>query len=156
MSIKKVKPWGKTKSGQYIPINPDKYKGKYPIVWRSSWELKYCKYCDREENILYWSSEPFPIKYYNPLKQKTHNYFPDYWIRVKTTSNEIREFLIEVKPYSQLIKPKEPKRKTVQSIKNYKYAAELYVKHLAKAKAAKLWAENNNMEYKILTEKTIK
>ena len=70
-------------SGTYIPNNPNKYKGTKKIIWRSSWELKFMKYCDREPNIIEWISEPFPISYYLPTDKKWHRYYPDFLVKTR-------------------------------------------------------------------------
>ena len=57
-------------NGTYTPIHRNKYKGNKKIVWRSSWELKFMKYCDRNPNVIEWSSEPFAIRYYLPIDKK--------------------------------------------------------------------------------------
>ena len=156
MSIKKVKPDSKFKGGKYTPINENKYVGQGPIICRSSWEKKYCIYCDTNDDIIAWSSEPFSIQYFNKLTGKIHSYYPDFWIKVRTSADVYKEFLVEIKPKSQVKVPKEPKRKTAQAIKNYKYAVETYVKNLSKARAAKVFAESRGMKYIILTEDSIK
>lgn len=156
MNIKNVKPDDKYWHRNFQPTNANKYKGLYPIVCRSSWEYKYCIYCDTEPSILEWSSEPFKIKYYYPITEKYRHYFPDYWIKVMTVSGNIREYLVEIKPKKYLKKPIPPKVKTAKKVKNYKYLVETYVEITAKAIAAKKFAKMNNMEYIILTEDTLK
>ena len=81
--------------------------GEGPIIYRSSWEKKFCLYCERTPTIEAWWSEPIAIKYFNPIDNKYHKYYPDYII--KLTNGEI--YIIEVKPKSQLKKPNIPKRK---------------------------------------------
>lgn len=156
MSIKNIRPDRKYKGAKYVPINEGKYVGSGPIICRSSWEVKYCMYCDRTDDILAWSSEPIYIKYFNKLTGKYHKYYPDFWIRVKTKKGTLKEYLVEIKPKSQTQKPTAPKRKTPQALKNYKYSVETYIKNLCKAKAAKEYAESVGMEYIILTEESIK
>lgn len=156
MSIKKVKPSSRYKGGKYKLINEEKYIGPGPIIYRSGWERKYCMYCDNNKDIIAWSSEPFAIDYYNPYTKKMHKYYPDFWIKVRKTDGSVSEFLIEIKPKSSTILPKAPKRNTAQSVKNYKYAVETYIKNLAKAKAAVKFGENRNMKFIILTEDSIK
>lgn len=156
MSIKKVRPDSNYKGGVYTPLNPSKYVGPTPIIYRSNWEKKYCIYCDNNDNILQWSSEPFAIEYYNPLTKKNHKYYPDFWVKILKTDGTTKQLLVEIKPKTYLKKPIEPKRKTVQAVKNYKYLVESYVKILAKAKAAKRFAKDRNMEYIILTEDSVR
>ena len=65
------------------------------------------RYCDLNEDITFLSSEEL-IRYYNPITQKFHRYFPDFI--VKTSNNQ--KYMIEIKPYRQIDKPKMPKKKT--------------------------------------------
>ena len=112
-SIKNNKP--KRNSGfvqGYFPINEcKKYYGQGPIIFRSSWERKFCLYCERTPEIEMWSSESISIKYFNPLDEKYHTYYPDYLVKLK----DGQTFLVEVKPKSQLIKPTAPLRLTPKS-----------------------------------------
>ena len=66
--------------GQYKPVNPMKYNGKVPIIYRSSWELRLCKFFDNNENVIKWTSESVVVPYYNPITQRTHRYFPDFTV----------------------------------------------------------------------------
>ena len=82
MDIKKLKPNGKWKSGKYYPTNSEKYIGDiHNIIYRSSWEQRFCQYCDINPNITKWSSEPTDIPYWSPIDKKEHKYFVDYYIR---------------------------------------------------------------------------
>ena len=52
----------KTLKGKYTPKNPIKYKGDPTnIIYRSSWELKFMKWCDLREDVIEWQSEEFSI-----------------------------------------------------------------------------------------------
>jgi hypothetical protein len=156
MSIKNVRPDDKYRGGVYHPVNKDKYVGPTPIICRSSWERKYCQYCDLKDEVIKWSSEPFKIKYYNPLTKKEHTYYPDFYIKVITNSGAFKEYIVEIKPSTYLKKPIQPKRNTEKALSNYKYLYESYIKNFVKAKAGKIYAADRNMEYIILTEKSLK
>jgi hypothetical protein len=156
MSIKHVRPDSKYRGGVYHPINVDKYVGEGPIICRSSWERKYCQYCDLKDEVLKWASEPFKVKYYNPLTKKEHTYYPDFYVKAITSSGTIKEYIVEIKPSSYLKKPVQPKRNTEKAISNYKYLYESFIKNYAKAKTCKMYAADRNMEYIILTEKSLK
>ncbi len=155
MSIKNVRPDSKYKGGIYNPINSIKYVGPTPIICRSSWERKYCQYCDLNEGIIKWSSEPFKVRYYNPLTKKEHTYYPDFYVKTKISENEFKEYIVEIKPSAYLNKPVPPKRNTEKALSNYKYMFESFIKNYVKAKAAKIYAAERNMEYIILTEKEL-
>ena len=105
------------------------------------------RYCDLNPDILYWASEELPVRYYSPLDNKWHRYFPDFII--KTVKNE--KFMIEIKPSRQVGKPKTPKKKT----KSYMRENFEYIKNQAKWSAAKNYCEDNNMKFKIITEKEL-
>jgi hypothetical protein len=69
--IKTVKPSGKFTSGTYKLVNKEKYLNlKECIIYRSSYELIFCKICDTTPSILKWQSEPFAISYFDPVKQR--------------------------------------------------------------------------------------
>jgi len=60
--------------GIFNPKNPNKYKGNpNNIVYRSSWELKFMRYCDLNEKILEWGSEEFFIPYLDPTTNKVYS-----------------------------------------------------------------------------------
>jgi len=138
--------------GRYTPKNPKKYKGDYHnIIYRSSWERKFMVYCDNSDNILEWGSEEIIIPYLSPWDGKLHRYFPDFYIKVKQASGNTKKFIIEVKPKKQTKPPKPVSRKTKRWLNEVK----TYSINEAKWKYAKEWCENNNMEFKILTEEEL-
>ena len=74
----------KTYKGYYKPKNPHKYNGNpNNIIYRSSWERSFMRYCDRTVNILEWSSEEVTIPYRCPTDGRKHRYFPDFLIKVR-------------------------------------------------------------------------
>jgi hypothetical protein len=135
--------------GKFRPSNPKKYKGDPTnIIYRSLWELKFMNYCDKNENILIWSSEELWIPYKSPVDNRYHKYFPDFYIKYKNTSGKIVESLIEIKPAKQVKGP------TPQKSKSKKYISEVveYAKNMAKWEAAKEYCDDRKWEFKILTE----
>jgi hypothetical protein len=150
MNIKNNKP--KKNSGYsqgYFPINEcQKYIGPGPIIYRSSWERKFCMYCESNPQIVKWSSEPVKIKYINSLDGREHSYFPDYYMKLESGE----EYLIEVKPSSQLQKPNPPKRKTKKSVANYKYAYEMYITNMCKIQFAEHWCNKRGWKFLLVTE----
>lgn len=156
MSIKNLKPKrGQFKQGFYEELN-GKYVGPKPIIYRSSWEYKFMVYCDKNQDVLSWSSEAVKVKYYNPITKKYHNYYIDFFMKVKTKDGLEKKYLVEIKPSSLLKAPNKPKRVTEKALSNYKYAVNEFVKNKHKAEAAKKVAESIGMEYIILTEKSLK
>lgn len=135
--------------GKYQPTFYQKYKGDPTnIVYRSLWERKFMVYCDLNENIIEWGSEEIALPYRSPVDGKVHRYFPDFYIKVKESTGQIKKYLIEIKPKRQTVPPPKPKRQT----KGYIYEAYEYAKNQAKWKAAKEFCEDRQWEFKVITE----
>lgn len=142
-----------TLKGKFHPKNIHKYRGDYRnIVYRSSWELKFMKYCDERDTVLEWGSEEVVIPYRSPLDNKIHRYFVDFYVKVRDSNNNITRYLIEIKPKKQTVEPKLPKRKT----KSYIYEVTEYVKNQAKWSAAKEFCLDRDWKFMILTEDNLK
>jgi hypothetical protein len=138
--------------GYFRPIHPEKYIGNpQNIVYRSSWELRFMKWCDESTNVIQYGSEEFFIPYRSPVDNKTHRYFPDFLIKIQEQSGEIKTYLIEIKPQRQTVQPKTPKRKT----KNWLYEMKTYSVNQAKWTAAEEWCRSRGIEFKIVTEKEL-
>lgn len=134
---------------KYKPSYPKKYKGDpNNIICRSSWERKFCRWCDLNENIISWGSEEFFIPYVSPLDNRVHRYFPDFIIKVKETDGKIKTYVIEVKPKKQTVPPVKKSRVT----KSYIYETKTYAVNQSKWKAAKEWCDDRLIEFKIITE----
>ena len=135
--------------GKYSPSFPSKYRGNPTnIIYRSLWERKLMIWCDKNQNILEWSSEEIALPYISPIDNKVHRYFPDFYIKVKETNGKVKKMLIEVKPKKQCIEPKVQKKLT----KGYIYEVKEYAKNQAKWKAAKEWCLDRGYEFKVITE----
>ena len=142
---------GESIKSRYKPAYPKKYKGDSSnIICRSSWERRFCNWCDTNENILEWGSEEFWIPYCAP-DGKTRRYFPDFIIKVKENTGEVKTYVIEVKPKKQTRPPTQKKRVT----KNYLYECKTYAMNQAKWKAADEWCKDRKIEFKIITEKEL-
>lgn len=159
MDIKDLKPkkptYGGFKQGYYNPIYPDKYKtNKKQIIYRSSWELKLMKWLDLTPEVIEWASEPISIKYFYAVDERIHNYYPDFYFAYKKPDGRVIKYIVEVKPTNQLEKPDVPKRKTPNTVKNYNYLMECYIKNSCKRVAAKKWCEDNGYHFVYVTEKS--
>ena len=138
--------------GKYKPSYPQKYKGDPTnIIYRSLWERKFMVYCDNNERILEWGSEEIALPYRSPVDNRVHRYFPDFYVKVKESTGEIKKYLIEIKPLKQLSPPPKPKRQT----KQYLYEAYEYAKNQAKWKAAKEFCDDRQWQFKVITEKEL-
>ena len=135
--------------GKYKPKIPSKYKGDPTnIIYRSLWERKFMQYCDSTTNVLEWGSEEIALPYRSPIDNRVHRYFPDFYIKIRETTGQIKRYIIEIKPKKQTIAPLVQKRKT----KSYIYEVCEYAKNQAKWKAAQEFCEDRRWEFKVLTE----
>lgn len=142
-----------TLKGKFIPRNIGKYRGDYKnIIYRSSWELKFMKYCDMNKNILEWGSEEIIIPYRSPLDGRVHRYFVDFYIKVRDIQGAVQKYLIEVKPKKQTMEPKPQKRMT----KKYIREVTEYARNQAKWDAAKDFCDDRNYKFMIITEDELK
>jgi hypothetical protein len=138
-------------SGKFKPKHPEKYKGNAENIWfRSSWELKVMQWLDLSDNVMWWSSEELAIRYYNPVDNKIHRYFPDFIVKVKKKDNTEKTYVIEVKPEYQTKQP--VKKKKTQRFINESVT---YIINQSKWKAATEFCKDHGWEFKILTEKDI-
>jgi hypothetical protein len=139
--------------GKYNLINKDKYRGSFPIIYRSSLELTAFRYLDKNPNIISWGSESVIIPYKSPIDGRMHRYFVDLVAELKSRDGTIKKLLIEVKPEKQTLPPTISKRKKQSTIiyENTQYAI-----NLAKWEYAKKWAAQKNYIFLILNEKALK
>ena len=105
-----------------------------PIIYRSGLEYQFICFCENNPKIKRWASEPIGIKYSCRLDGKEHDYYPDYVIETSDGS----KIIIEVKPYSQTIKPSDA---------DSKWAKESWIKNCDKWKAADQFAKDNNAKF---------
>lgn len=139
-----------TIKSRYKPEYPKKYKGDpNNIICRSSWERKFCRWCDLNENILEWGSEEFCIPYRSPVDRRVHRYFPDFIIKVREQTGDVKRYVIEVKPKKQT---RPPVQTTKKRTKTYINEVKTYAVNEAKWKAADEWCKDRLLEFKIITE----
>ena len=157
MSIKNNKPSRKSKfkQGYFKPNNESKYVGPGPIIYRSGWERKFMIWCDMMEDVVQWSSEPVEIPYWDRQTNKKRKYYPDFYFKAKQNDGSYKEYLVEVKPKQQIIKPQPPKKNSTKALKNYKFLAESYLKNMDKYNSARTFCEGRDWHFIILTEDTL-
>lgn len=131
--------------GAYTVKNSAKYVGRGAPRYRSSWEWAFMNFCDTNENIIQWASEPVRIPYRHPLTGKHTTYVPDFIVTYRGPNNTTRAELIEIKPKSQsMIEDKMKSRDRAIVAINY-----------AKWHHASLWAKANGLVFRIITEDDI-
>lgn len=144
--------------GEYHVINKSKYSGTNHVLrFRSSYELRFMQFCDKSSSILEWNYEQNVIKYKNPMKldknlqPKTCRYILDFWIKWKDKTGTTRTALVEIKPYSQVMKPVRGKKR--QDV--YEGAVATWNVNMAKWAAANEFCRIRNWEFKIFTERSL-
>ena len=143
----------RTHQGYFLPKFPEKYKGDTGnIIYRSGWEHKFLKFCDDNDKIIEYASEPFGIPYWNPIKKKTATYWVDAWIKIKDSKGELKEWLLEIKPLKYTKPPTAPKRLTESQLHQYALHAKAYIINRAKFDAAIDYAHSKNINFGVITE----
>jgi len=135
--------------GRFKVTNLSKYKGDATdVVYRSSWELKFMKWCDTNPSVLEWGSETVIIPYRSPVDSKVHRYFVDFYVKVKSKSNIITKYLVEIKPEKFTKPPEIPNKKTKRFIEE----VFMYGVNQAKWKSADEFCKDRGMQFLVLTE----
>jgi hypothetical protein len=138
--------------GKYRVINPSKYRGNIgEIVYRSSWELKFMKWCDTNPSIVEWGSETMVIPYKSPVDNRVHRYFVDFYIKIRNKNGVTTKYLIEIKPERFTKPPEIPKKKTKKFIEEvFQYGI-----NQAKWESANEYCLDRGMKFLVLTEKDL-
>lgn len=143
---------------QFVPRNMRKYTGKHLPIARSTWEEKFMHWLDANPSVKKWCSECVVINYIDPTKLdkngrvgRKRRYYPDFYFETEKNS-KIQAFLVEIKPYKEVIQPKKSGRK---SRKTMIYESNTYKVNVAKWKAAQYWCDKMGVIWKIITEKEL-
>lgn len=139
--------------GEYSPKNKSKYKGKYPVFYRSLLELTFMRWCDGNSKILEWGAESVIIAYIKPTDGKPHRYFVDFNLTLLDEGGRKFKYLVEVKPAKKLLQPQKTRGKKQSTLL---YEQTEYAINMAKFSAAKQYCAERNMKFMILTEEQIK
>lgn len=143
-----------TKPRKFTPQNPQKYIGDANnIISRSNLETHFFQKIDNNSNILSWGSEEIIVPYISAVDNKTHRYFPDLFLKVKTKNGQIKKFLVEIKPRVFCESPRLPKSK--RRTKGYLQEVKNYIINQSKWKYATEFAKKHGMEFIIMTEKDL-
>ena len=133
------------RQGFYEVKNSQKYVGNGKPKYRSGWEMTFMMFLDSNDNVINWASEPVRIPYRNPLTGKMTMYVPDFIVTYRGPKETIKAELIEIKPKKQsLVESKMKDRDKAIVAINY-----------AKWHAATLWAKQNGLTFRVITEDQI-
>ncbi len=154
-----------TLKGKYTVRFPEKYIGLKPPIYRSSWELKFFDALDNNPNVLKWGSECLEIPYYNVVKRSQSIYLPDIFCTLRQTSGEMKQFLVEIKPFKMCARPnnpKPPKIVTAKTLAKYEKAKKRHESDLAtylvnayKWEAAMAWCNRHRVTFIQATEQNV-
>jgi len=133
------------RQGLYEVKNAEKYVGKGKPRFRSGWEFSFMMFCDNNENIIQWASEPVRIPYRNPLTGKMTMYVPDFIVTYRGPKDTTRAELIEIKPKKQSV---------IESKMSGNERATVAVNY-AKWAAAQKWAKQYGLFFRVITEDQI-
>ncbi len=146
-----AKKWPEIK--QYRPINPEKYVGDVnDIKMRSSWEMKFSRYCDNNPSIVKWNSEGVKVPYWSSADEKERTYHVDFVITIRTATGSLETIMIEIKPYKQTIKPEKKSGKKMQS---YLAECHTYQVNLDKWRHANEFAKSRGWRFLVMTEEQL-
>ena len=143
--IKQMRPRKNSKYHQgYVPENlcSKLYNSvrDEPIIYRSGLELQFIQFCENNPKILHWASEPIKIPYFNRIRGKAQNYYPDYVIE----NDKHERIIVEVKPFNQTVKP---------DVVDSRWSKETWITNIDKWTAARKFADEHDMKFIIVTEK---
>lgn len=164
----------RTKQGWYKVQNKKKYVGDPNlVVYRSSWEMKFCKWCDYSPSVRRWSSEPMKIPYYdrvsilekcrkeglnpnNPKNWRVKNYHTDFWLEIDK-GEIVEKWFVEIKPAYKLKKPvPPPPNSPLKLVKQFNIKAKEYLINEAKFASLNEWAKKHKMKFYVFTEDTLR
>ena len=141
-----------TFKGKYRIEDIKKYKGDISdVIYRSSWELKFMRWCDSNPSVLEWGSETVIIPYRSPVDNNIHRYFVDFYIKIQDKDDKILKYLIEIKPEKFTKPPPIPQKKTkrfIQEVFNYGI-------NQSKWEAASSFCNSQGWKFLVLTEKDL-
>ena len=141
-----------TYKGRYRIENIKKYKGDISdVIYRSSWELKFMRWCDSNPSVLEWGSETVIIPYRSPVDNNLHRYFVDFYIKIQDKDKKILKYLIEIKPEKFTKPPPIPQKQTkrfIQEVFNYGI-------NQSKWKAASTFCDDRGWKFLVLTERDL-
>lgn len=139
MSLKFAKDYYKLK-------HPEKYIGSHPPIYRSSWEMTFCAFCDNNPAVQEWASEPVKIPYRDPLTGRHTVYIPDFLVSYIDRNSKKHVEMIEIKPANQAL---------LEKVGKNPYNQAQFVKNMAKWNAAKAWCSQRGIKFRVMNESDI-
>lgn len=129
-------------NGEFVPKNTQKYVGKLPITYRSSWEQQLMTLLDSHPNVIQWSSESITIPYVNPFTKRATVYVPDFLVVYVDKNGKKHGKVIEVKPLKEALDEHAKTRRDKAALQLNK----------AKWAAAIQWCSKHGLVFEVMTE----
>lgn len=147
----------KTAKDFFIPKNPDKYIGKHPIMYRSSWELTMMMWLDKHPFVLQWASESNNIQYKNPLTNRWSIYIPDFVIIYADGSGNGNTHceMVEVKPKKECPGHQPVSKRTGRNLKVSQETRMAQAVNQAKWEAALQYCQKMGWKFRVITEESL-
>lgn len=142
--------------GRFVPLNKTKWincRAGVPILFRSSWERKFCSFLDNNPSVIECGYENVVIPYYNPVKKKICRYMIDFYMCIKDKRGIITTYLIEVKPSRETMVPQAKKGRRK---KNLLQEQMTYTVNMAKWKFANEYCARKGWVFRLVTEKELR
>ena len=102
-------------------------------------------FCDNNDNVIQWASEPVSIPYRHPLTGKMTTYVPDFIVTYRGPNDTVRAELVEIKP----------KRQSIVESKMKSNERAVIAINYAKWDQATKWARQNGLTFRVITEDQI-
>ncbi len=147
---------GRYYQGVYNVINKEKYIGTDKPLFRSSYEKRAMVWADSNKNVIKWGSEIVKVPYVSSIDKRLHTYFVDLYCEIKDKDTEqIKKYLIEIKPYKQTQMPTKPKIKNIKSYNRYTRESKMYIQNQNKWQAAINFCNKRGWFFITMTEKDL-
>lgn len=145
-----------TAKDYFTPTNPQKYSGKLPIIYRSSWELSVMMFYDKHPYVLEWKSETVQIPYRNPFTGKQTVYIPDFIVMFydPATGRKVIE-MVEVKPLKETPGYQAFSQRTGKALKQSKYDQAAQALNKVKWMVAQQYCAVRGWKFRVVTEQTL-
>jgi predicted Zn-ribbon and HTH transcriptional regulator len=108
--------------------------------------MNFFLFCDKNPNVLKWSSEEIVVPYYDTVQEKWRRYYVDAFVEILEGDNK-KKYLVELKDIRATVKPTVSKRKKKSTII---YEQTQYQNNLDKWEHAKKFAKDKGMEFIVL------
>lgn len=127
------------------------------FVYRSSYEYLFMLWCEQNEFVVKWYSEPFSIKYFDISSERVRNYWIDF---IFIDINDVKYFC-EIKPSNDIEKVKKFKHQlsTISNPEAKRKFARIHereAKNLSKWTAAKEYCNKHELKFVLVDEKFLK